>query len=320
MPELPSGAVTFLFSDIEGSTRLLKELREDYSEALEEQQRLLRAAFDAAGGEEVDTQGDAFFVAFRRARDAIAAAAAGQRSLSDHEWPRDVQLRVRMGIHTGEAALSGKRYLGVAVNRAARICAAGHGGQVLVSQTTKNLLEDEEVELADVDFRDLGEQRLKDLDRPVRLYQLVAPGLATEFPPIRTAATAGDEAQLAEALAKRLGSRHRRKRILAAIGTLAVLGVGAAVAAELVGAGGGSKRVPLNAVGAIDPKTNKVFVVVPVGAEPVGVVAAYGGIWVINQQDQTLMRIDPGKREVVKPTRLPASRRALPPATDRSGC
>ena len=229
MPQIPSGAVTFLFTDIEGSTRLLKELRDEYPEALEEHQRLLRSAFDEAGGREIDTQGDAFFVVFHRARDAVVAALVGQRLLAEHEWPQGSQLRVRMGIHTGEASVSGERYLGVAVHRAARICAAGHGGQVLVSQTAKNVLEDEEVELPDVDFRDLGEQRLKDLDRPVRLYQLIAPGLAEEFPPLRTADTpfAGREGELAKAAEGVPKSRLGKRWVLAAaaVGAIAIVGV-----------------------------------------------------------------------------------------------
>ena len=233
MPQVPSGAVTFLFTDIEGSTRLLKELRDEYPEALEEHQRRLRSAFDEAGGREIDTQGDAFFVVFHRARDAVVAALVGQRSLTEHEWPQGSQLRVRMGIHTGEASVSGERYLGVAVHRAARICAAGHGGQVLVSQTAKNVLEDEEVELPDVDFRDLGEQRLKDLDRPVRLYQLIAPGLAEEFPPLRTADTpfAGREGELAKAAEDVPGSRLGKRSVLAAatVGAIVIVGVVAGV-------------------------------------------------------------------------------------------
>src|SRR5919204_3557370 len=155
MPDVPSGTATLLFTDIEGSTRLLKQLRERYGEVLSEHQRILREAFAAHGGEVVDTQGDAFFAAFRRAQDSVLAAAEAQAALAAHEWPEGAELRVRMGIHTGQVSVSGDRYVGVAVHRAARICAAGQGGQVQVSQTTKALLEDEEVELKDLDFRDL---------------------------------------------------------------------------------------------------------------------------------------------------------------------
>ncbi len=176
MDELPSGAVTFLFTDIEGSTRLLKELREQYADVLAEHQRLLRAAFAAHGGREIDTQGDSFFVAFTRARDAVLAAVEGQLALLANTWPDGARVRVRMGIHTGQAVASEGRYTGLAVHRAARIGAAGHGGQVLVSQATQTLLEDEEEDLQ-LSLRDLGEKRLKDLDRPVRLYQVAAPEL-----------------------------------------------------------------------------------------------------------------------------------------------
>ena len=171
METLPTGTVTFLFTDIEGSTRLLAELGTDvYGRALEEHRAALREAFRA--GREVDTQGDALFYAFARAEDAVQAAAAAQRALGAS------RVRVRIGIHTGEASLVGGGYVGLDVHRAARICAAAHGGQVLLSQTTRDL--------ANVETRDLGEHRLKDLTHPQRLHQLVAPGLETRFPPLRT--------------------------------------------------------------------------------------------------------------------------------------
>jgi DNA-binding NarL/FixJ family response regulator/class 3 adenylate cyclase len=186
MGELPSGTVTFLFSDVEGSTQLLRQLREGYADVLAEHQRLLRDAFEEAGGHEVNTQGDSFFIAFRKPRDAVLAALAGQRALEGHSWPAGVEVRVRMGIHTGEALLADDEYHGLAVHRAARICAAGHGGQILVSQTSQTLLEDEEHELPGLTLRDLGRQRLKDFDRPVGIFQLEAPDLPGEFPPLRT--------------------------------------------------------------------------------------------------------------------------------------
>ena len=158
--ELPVGTVTFLFTDIEGSTRLLKQLRDRYGEVLEEHQRILRETFAAHDGHEIDTQGDSFFVAFRRAKEAVAAAVDGQRRLAAHDWPDGTELRVRMGIHTGEPASAGQRYVGLGVHRAARISAAGHGGQVLVSQVTRELLRDDP--LPDVSLRDLGEHQLKD--------------------------------------------------------------------------------------------------------------------------------------------------------------
>ncbi len=176
MSGLPAGSVTFLFTDIEGSTRLVKALRDGYAEVLEEHRRLVRAAVAAHGGHEVDTQGDAFFVAFGGARQAVLCALEVQRALAAHEWPVGAQVRVRVGIHTGQAVPAGGDYTGLAVHRAARICAAAAGGQVLISQATQALVEDEEEELG---FRlvDVGERVLKDLDRPVRLFQLAAPGL-----------------------------------------------------------------------------------------------------------------------------------------------
>ena len=182
MAELPSGTVTFLFSDVEGSTRLLTRLRGRYAEVLAEHQRLLRAAFDEHDGREVHTEGDAFFVAFARASDAIAAAVSAQRSLASQRWPEGVDVRVRMGVHTGEAEVRQDDYVGLDVHRAARICAAGHGGQVLISSSTRELVADELP--ADVALRDLGEHRLKDLDRPEQLFQLVVGDLPADFPPL----------------------------------------------------------------------------------------------------------------------------------------
>src|SRR5262245_28856547 len=164
MAELPSGTVTFLFSDVEGSTRLLTELRGGYADVLEEHQRLLREAFAAHDGRVVHTEGDAFFVAFARAADAIAAAVSAQRGLASSPWPERAEVRVRIGVHTGEAEIRLDDYVGLDVHRAARICSAGHGGQVLISGATGALAADDLP--ADVVLRDLGEHRLKDLDRP----------------------------------------------------------------------------------------------------------------------------------------------------------
>ena len=178
MSGLPGGAVTFLFTDIEGSTRLVKALREEYPQVLAEHRRLVRAAVAACAGHEVDTQGDAFFVAFGDAKQAVLCALAIQRALASHDWPGGTPVRVRIGIHTGHADPSGGAYTGLAVHRAARICAVARGGQVLVSQATQMLIEDEE-EGDQLGFTlvDVGERRLKDLDRPVRLFQLAAAGL-----------------------------------------------------------------------------------------------------------------------------------------------
>jgi predicted ATPase/class 3 adenylate cyclase len=176
--ELPTGTVTFLFTDIEGSTRLLEELGDGYVEALAGHRQVLRKAFADHGGAEVDTQGDAFFVAFARARDAVAAAAGGQRALASGP------IRVRMGIHTGEPLRTDEGYVGMDIHRGARIAAAGHGGQVLVSQAARELIEDDLAE--EFALRDLGEHRLKDLSRPQRIFQLVGEGLEAEFPALAT--------------------------------------------------------------------------------------------------------------------------------------
>jgi predicted ATPase/class 3 adenylate cyclase len=169
---LPTGVVTLLFTDVEGSTRLLHELGDDYGEALHEHRRRLRAAFAEHEGVEVDTQGDAFFVAFARASNAVAAAADCQRALAGGP------IRVRMGLHTGEPRLTEEGYVGLDVHKGARIAAVGHGGQVLLSQTTRALV--------DADIRDLGLHRLKDLSAPERIYQLEVDGLPCDFPLLKT--------------------------------------------------------------------------------------------------------------------------------------
>ncbi len=184
MTGLPTGTVTFLFTDIEGSTRLLRKLDDRYADALADYRRLLRDAFQARGGHEVDTQGDAFFVAFPRARDAIAAAIAAQRAVFAHPWPEGAGLRVRMGLHTGEPLSADTGYVGMDVHRAARICAAAHGGQILLSGATRSLVEEDLPE--GVILRDLGEHRLKDLARPQRLTQVVVAGLPVDFPPLKS--------------------------------------------------------------------------------------------------------------------------------------
>jgi predicted ATPase len=167
-----------LFTDIEGSTKLLEHLGpECYREVLDLHRRLLRNAFSRHAGYEVDAEGDAFFVAFSRAQDAIAAAAAGQRALAEADWPGDRRIRVRMGVHTGEPLAAPPKYVGLDVHRTARIMAAGHGGQVLVSQATKELVVD-----GSDSFHDLGYHRLKDLSAAQRLYQLGS----APFPPLKS--------------------------------------------------------------------------------------------------------------------------------------
>jgi predicted ATPase/class 3 adenylate cyclase len=180
MAEAPSGTLTLLFSDIEGSTRLLQRTGERYADLLAEHRRLLHDAFERHRGFEVDSEGDAFFVAFASANDAAAAAADAQRALDAHDWPVDAEIRVRIGLHTGEPRSVDGRYVGLDVHHAARVMAAGHGGQVLISETTRAVL-DERFRL-----RDLGEHRLKDLSGPQHLYQLQIEGLRAEFPPLNT--------------------------------------------------------------------------------------------------------------------------------------
>jgi DNA-binding NarL/FixJ family response regulator/class 3 adenylate cyclase len=175
LAELPSGTVTFLFTDIEGSTRLLRELGDRYASVLSEHQSLLRQSFAEHGGIEVDQQGDAFFAVFERARDAVACAAAGQRALASTAWPGGAEVWVRMGMHTGEPTVSGQRYVGLGVHRAARICAAARGGQVLLSRATASLLDEEE--LTGVALRAAGERDLKDFERPERVFELLIEGL-----------------------------------------------------------------------------------------------------------------------------------------------
>jgi class 3 adenylate cyclase len=179
---LPGGTVTFLFTDIEGSTRLLQELGDDYGKVVADHRRLLREIFKAANGSEVDTQGDAFFYSFPRARDAVRAAVEGQRALGGHEWPRGAEVRVRMGLHTGEPSVGDEGYVGLDVVRAARICSAGHGGQILLSETTRALLGNDVPERVSV--RDLGRQHLKDVQYE-HVYELSLDESRTEFPPLK---------------------------------------------------------------------------------------------------------------------------------------
>jgi predicted ATPase/class 3 adenylate cyclase len=182
MPELPNGTITFLFSDIEGSTRLLEELGDGYISLLQEHNRIFREVLREQQGAEVSTEGDSFFVVFRSPLNAIDAAARIQRRLADRPFP--ARVRVRMGLHTGLGQLAGGDYVGIDVHRAARIAAAGHGGQILISDATRALVESRLP--ANLSLQDLGPHRLKDLAHPERLYQLVVEGLPSEFPPPRS--------------------------------------------------------------------------------------------------------------------------------------
>jgi class 3 adenylate cyclase len=184
MPTLPSGTVTFVFSDIEGSTSLLKQLGDDgYAELLRTHRRLVREIFAAHGGQEIDTQGDAFFYSFPRAREAVAAAVALQRAHQQQEWPQGVTVRVRLGLHTGEPAVGDDGYTGLDVVRASRIAAVGHGGQVLLSDTTRAIVAHDLPE--GVSLHSLGEQRLRDIDQPEPLHELQIADAPVAAPPSR---------------------------------------------------------------------------------------------------------------------------------------
>jgi class 3 adenylate cyclase len=186
VPQLPGGTVTFAFTDIEGSTRLLQELGDDaYATVSADHRRIVRSSFGEQGGTEIDTQGDAFFYSFARARDAAAAAVDAQRALRQHPWPDGKQVQVRMGLHTGEPLVGDEGYLGIDVVRAARIAAAGHGGQILVSETTRALLGNQ---LPDgVAVHDLGEQTLKDIQHE-HIFELAVDGRRAGYKPASAAA------------------------------------------------------------------------------------------------------------------------------------
>lgn len=298
MPERPTGTVTFLFTDIEGSTRLLQQLRERYDAVQSRQAEILRAAFAAHDGHEIDTQGDAFFAAFGRARDAVAAAVDAQRALAAEAWPGGAALRVRMGLHTGEPLVGGERYVGMGVNRGARICSAAHGGQVLLSNTTRELVEDDLP--GDVRIVDLGEHRLKDLPRPERIFQLAVDGLPSSFPPLRTGEPAplveGREQKLARAAA---GARASRFPLRATVLTVAAIVIAAAVVTAFV-VGGSAPRaaVAANSVAAVD-SSGKVTKSVAVGATPVALASSSNALWVANLGDRTITHVDPSTGQSV---------------------
>ena len=181
---LPSGTITFVFTDIEGSTRLVQQMGDRFPELLADHHRVMRDAFGAEGGVEVMTEGDSFFVVFTSAPAAVRAAVAAQRSLAAHPWPDGAVVNVRMGLHTGEGLMVGDNYGGIDVHRAARISAAGHGGQILISSTTRALVESSLP--GGTSLVDLGEHRLKDIEMPERLIQISVDGLPQRFPAPRT--------------------------------------------------------------------------------------------------------------------------------------
>jgi DNA-binding NarL/FixJ family response regulator/class 3 adenylate cyclase len=188
MPELPTGTVTFLFTDVEDSTGFVRELGDAYGGMIAAHRRLVRGAVADRGGYEIDCRGDEFFLAFARPDDAVETALAIQQTHEAHEWPGERPVRVRMGIHTGEPAVEEDDYVGIDVHHVARLCSAGHGGQVLLSQATLHALED-------VDVKDLGEHELKGLPQPERIFQLVRAGADNEFPALRLVNGLGADAQ-----------------------------------------------------------------------------------------------------------------------------
>jgi class 3 adenylate cyclase len=211
MPSLPSGTVTFVFSDVEGSTALLKRLGERFDDVLSAHRRLMRERFVEHGGVEIDTQGDAFFFAFPRARDAVTAAVEAQRAHAEYEWPDRIDVRVRMGLHTGEPALGSEGYLGLDVVRAARLCTAGSGGHVLLSETTRALVGSSLPE--GVSIFPLGERRLKDIDEPERVFELEIEGAARPEAPVQAGppVDASDpDADIGKRMAARIEASVRR--------------------------------------------------------------------------------------------------------------
>jgi DNA-binding NarL/FixJ family response regulator/class 3 adenylate cyclase len=177
MPELPTGTVTFVFTDVEGSTRLVRDLGDSYVGVISDHRRLVRDSLAERKGHEVDARGDEFLLVFPSPADAVETAVAIQQRHDSHDWP-GAPVRVRIGIHTGVASIEDDDYVGIDVHTGARLCAAGHGGQVLLSQATVDALEDVEV-------KDLGEHELRGLETPERIFQLVPEGGAAEFPPLR---------------------------------------------------------------------------------------------------------------------------------------
>ncbi|PWU17745.1 MAG: hypothetical protein C5B48_15585 [Candidatus Rokuibacteriota bacterium] len=289
--ELPQGTVTLLFSDVEGSTQLQHRLGEAYHEVVAEHRRLLEETFADHGGIVVDRQTESFFVVFTRARHAVQAAAAAQRALAEHVWPDGAGVRVRMGIHSGDPEVAGDRYVGLAVSRAARICASAHGGQVLLSSSARALLSDHDRS----NLRSLGFYRLKDFEEPEPISQLVVDGLPSQFPPLRTEAASS-----------------RRKRLLLAAGAALVAAAIAGGAIALTSGGSGAVRVGPASVAVIDPKTNKVTDAIDLGFKSNLIAAGEGSIWVVDPKGSTLSKIDPHTRKVVSTIGIAVGAGAIP--------
>lgn len=276
--ELPSGTVTLLFTDVEGSTQLQHRLRESYQDVVAEHRRLLERAFAEHGGVVVDRQTESYFVAFPRARFAVAAAAAAQRALAEHKWPEGTDVKVRMGIHSGDPEVAGDRYVGLAVSRAARICASAHGGQVLLSSSVRALLSDHE----QTALRSLGRYRLKDFTEPEPISQLVVDGLPLQFPPLRTEA-----------------APSRTRWLLVAAGVLLASAI-AGVLVALTSSGSASVKIGPTSLAVIDPKSNKVTHAIDLGFKSNLIAAGEGYVWVVDPNGSTLWKIDPSNDRVAK--------------------
>ena len=277
MSELPTGTVSLLFSDIEGSTQLQHRLGEQYHDVVAEHRRLLEQAFAEHNGVVVDRQTESFFVAFPRARYAVAAAGAAQRALAEREWPDGVDVKVRMGIHSGDPEVAGDRYVGLAVSRAARICAAAHGGQVLLSSSARALLADHE----QTALRSLGRYRLKDFTEPEPISQLLVDGLPSQFPTLRTEA-----------------APSQRKRLLLVAAGLVLAGAIAGSVIALTSGGSGSVKVGPTSLAVIDPHSNKVVRAIALGFKSNLIAAGEGFVWVVDPQGSTLWKINPQTRRV----------------------
>jgi predicted ATPase/class 3 adenylate cyclase len=293
--EPPTGTVTFLFTDIEGSTRLTEKLGEGWPPLLERHRQIARRSWAQHGGLEISTEGDSFFVVFRSAVSAVAAAAQAQRDLAAEPWPREADIRVRMGLHTGEGLLGGGSYVGIDVHRAARIASAGHGGQVLLSASTFALLEGSAAWPPGVTARDLGEHGLKDLSRPERIYELGIAGLRADFPPLRTLNAVRNN--LPGQLTSFLGrdrELEEAQHLLAQTRLLTLLGPG----------GTGKTRLALQtAAAAADSYPDGVYFV------PLGMVTA--AALVLPTLAQSLGLAEPGPRPVERLATYLATRKVL---------
>lgn len=299
----PVGRVGFLFTDLEGSTRLLRRLGDEgYAAVLARHDRSIRDAVAHFGGEVVDTQGDAFFAAFSQPASAVRAAVAAQQALAAQPWPQGVRVAVRMGAHVGLRQRSGHRYLGLDVHLAARICAAANGGQVFVSNAMRGAVWDD----PDApELVELGGHRLKDFDEPQAIYLAVVPGIPLHQRPPRPmggaadGAFAGRETELADAAATmmvRRARRQERRRMLGVLGAIAVVG-------GVIAAYEASRTAPIqiatNSIAEIDPRTGRVVADLPIGSSPTAIAEAAGDVWVVSRAG-TLTRIDERTRRVTQ--------------------